>query len=123
MFTDRDIEVFCPTLCDTEAYHATVEHIASVTGLAEPDAATIRNEVIGAWLPELRKKHRDKRRTVNRTYLDGVPLGPTRFGQMALTRTKKCCTESCCLRRLKSVCARKGTFRATSRCQTTQVLD
>lgn len=67
MFTDRGIEVFCSTLCDTEAYHATAEHIASVTGLGELDVTTIRNEVIAEWLLDLRKKHRDKRRAVKRT--------------------------------------------------------
>ncbi|NKR09959.1 hypothetical protein A5N17_14875 [Arthrobacter sp. D2] len=79
-----------------------MEHIASVTGLAEPDAATIRNEVIGAWLPELRKKHRDKRRTVNRTYLDGGaprtdeiwpdgadPNEEVLYGKLLLTQTEK----------------------------------
>ncbi|WP_138414095.1 ATP-dependent nuclease [Sinomonas gamaensis] len=71
VFSDRGIEVFCPTLCDTEAYHATVDHIAAVTGLRESEAATIRDQVIDEWLPQLRNKHRDKRRTVNWTYLDG----------------------------------------------------
>jgi energy-coupling factor transporter ATP-binding protein EcfA2 len=71
VFSDRGIEVFCPTLCDTEAYHTTVDHIASVTGLRESEAATIRDQVIDEWLPQLRNKHRDKRRAVNRTYLDG----------------------------------------------------
>jgi ABC-type branched-subunit amino acid transport system ATPase component len=102
VFTDRDIEVFCPALCDTEAYHATVDHIASVTGLGELDAATIRDEVIAEWLPHFRKKHRDKRRTVNRTYLDGgaprtdeiwpddaAPSEEVLYGKTLLTQIEK----------------------------------
>lgn len=31
IFVERDIETFCPSLCDTESYHATTAHIAEVT--------------------------------------------------------------------------------------------
>lgn len=102
VFTERDIEVFCPALCDTEAYHVTVEHIASVTGLSEGDAAAVRDQVITDWLPHFRKKHRDKRRAVNKTYLDGGaprtdelwpddadPAEEVLYGKLLLTQVEK----------------------------------
>ncbi len=71
IYADRDIEVFCPDLCDTEAYHATAAHIAKVTGLSLADAEMIRDQVVEEKSAELRKKFRDKRRFANRKYLDG----------------------------------------------------
>lgn len=75
VFLDRGIDVFCPQLCDTEAYLVASEHIAKVAGISLEEAMQVREDVISECLPELRKKHRDKRRTINRTYLDGgAPL-------------------------------------------------
>lgn len=71
-FIEAGIRVFCPELCDTEAYCATAEHIASVTDLSIDNAEALRQEVIEANVEELRKKHREKRRYANRKHhLDG----------------------------------------------------
>ena len=102
VFGDRGIEVFCPTLCDTEAYHATVDHIVAVSGLAVEDATRIRSEVLEEWSPQLKKKHRDKRRAINREYLDGgaprtdelwpdgaAPTEEMVYGKLLLTQVQK----------------------------------
>lgn len=102
IFHERGIEVFCPEMCDTEAYHATVEHIATVTGLNAEAAKEIRSEIISEWLPQLRKKHRDKRRAINKTYLDGgaprtdelwpdgvEPTDDVLYGKLLLTQVQK----------------------------------
>lgn len=70
-FLDRGIEVFCPPLCDTEAYCASVPHIASAAGLTPVDAKLLRDAVISANTEALRLKHREKRRFANKRYLDG----------------------------------------------------
>ncbi|WP_431860763.1 ATP-dependent nuclease [Micrococcus terreus] len=102
VFIDRGIEVFCPTMCDTEAHHATVEHIVAVTGLSSEEARSIRSEVVERWLPELRAKHRDKRRAINKTHLDGgaprtdelwpenaAPTEDVLYGKLLLTQVQK----------------------------------
>jgi ABC-type branched-subunit amino acid transport system ATPase component len=102
VFTERGIEVFCPRLCDTEAYHASAEHVASVTGISIGEAEKIRDEVIASWLPQLRTKHRDKRRAINRKYLDGgaprtddlwpedaSPSDEVLYGKLLLTQMEK----------------------------------
>lgn len=71
VYEDRDIQVFVPTLCDTEAYHAAPEHIAAVTSLAIEDARDLHAQVVEDGAANLRKKFKDKRRRANRTYLDG----------------------------------------------------
>lgn len=70
-FEEKGVVVFCPTLCDVEAYYVTAAHIAKVTGLPLDEAAGIRSTVIEAHDSELRRKHREKRRFANRKYLDG----------------------------------------------------
>ncbi|MFJ2315471.1 ATP-dependent nuclease [Glutamicibacter sp. NPDC087661] len=102
VFLDRGIEVFCPPLCDTEAYHVTPEHIAGMTGLSVDQARRFREGVIAEWMPKLRAKHRDKRRTINRTYLDGGaplteslwpaeadPTDEVLYGKLLLTQVQK----------------------------------
>lgn len=71
IFKDRDIEVFCPELCDTEAYHASASHIAKVCGVTLDEAAAIRSRVLEASMEPLHTKFREKRRFANRSYLDG----------------------------------------------------
>ena len=61
-YSDRDIEVFCPEYCDTEFYCTTAEHIAAVTGMTLGEAATARQEAIGAISKSLRKKFFEKRK-------------------------------------------------------------
>lgn len=102
VFADRGIEVFCPVLCDTEAYHATARHISVVTGLGLAEAEAIREAVIEEWLPQLRTKHRDKRRAINKSYLDGGaprtdalwpeeagPSAAVLYGKLLLTQVQK----------------------------------
>lgn len=67
-FIESGIRVFCPELCDTEAYCATAEHISSVTEMSLEDARLLREEVINANIDEFRKKFRDKRRPANVKY-------------------------------------------------------
>jgi energy-coupling factor transporter ATP-binding protein EcfA2 len=71
VYSERDIEIFCPTLCDTEAYHATAFHISEVTGMSLGEAEQLRQEVIDENEVDLRRKLRDKRRFANKKYLDG----------------------------------------------------
>ena len=102
IFVERGIEVFCPTKCDTEAHHSTVEHVMKVTGLSFETALQIRDDVIAAWMPQLRSKHREKRRTINKTYLDGgaprtdelwpegaEPTDEVLYGKLLLTQVEK----------------------------------
>ncbi|MFK7422988.1 MULTISPECIES: ATP-dependent nuclease [Micrococcus] len=102
VFIERGIEVFCPKMCDTEAYHATVEHIAKVTNLDVETATQVRSDVVAEWLPQLRAKHREKRRAINRVHLDGgtprtdelwpESAGPTDdvlYGKLLLTQVEK----------------------------------
>ena len=78
-FADRDIDTFCPELCDTEAYYAAPAHIAKVTGMSPEDAQRLHEQVLHANLAELYKKFREKRRYANKTYLDG---GAPRTGDL-----------------------------------------
>jgi len=102
VFTARGIEVFCPRLCDTEAYHASADHIAAVTGIHIDEADHIRSEVIDSWLPQMRAKHREKRRAINKKYLDGgaprtddlwpenaSPTDEVLYGKLLLTQVEK----------------------------------
>nr|WP_282599375.1 AAA family ATPase [Brevibacterium sp. R8603A2] len=70
-FEEKGIAVFCPELCDVEAYYASASHIAKVAQLPLAEAVDIRSAVIESHDADLRKKHREKRRFANRTYLDG----------------------------------------------------
>lgn len=70
-FEEKGVAVFCPELCDVEAYYTTASHIAKMTQLPLDEAAGIRSAVVDAHDADLRKKHREKRRFANRTYLDG----------------------------------------------------
>ncbi|MDP9903298.1 ATP-dependent nuclease [Arthrobacter bambusae] len=101
-FSDRDIDTFCPTRSDTEAYHATAAHIAAVTGMSLDDATTLRNEVIEMNLVALRNHHREKRRYANKKYLDGgaprtedlwpedvMPSEDVLYGKKLLTQVEK----------------------------------
>ena len=65
-FESRGVEVFCPPLCDTEAYHCTVQHISEATGLTAKEATDLRSEVIDSIRPRLEEKFRSKRRSINR---------------------------------------------------------
>lgn len=102
IFVERGIEVFCPTMCDTEAHHVTVHHVMKVTGLTAEAANEVRDEVIFEWMPQLRTKYRDKRRAINRTYLDGgaprtqelwpddaKPTDEVLYGKLLLTQLEK----------------------------------
>lgn len=101
-FSQRDIDTFCPARCDTEAYHATAAHIATVTGMSLHDATVLRDEVIKENLAALRKQHREKRRYANRKYLDGgaprtedlwpeglTPSEDVLYGKLLLTQVEK----------------------------------
>ena len=67
-FVDEGITVFCPKLCDTEAYCATAEHISDATNLPLEDAQQIRQRVIMENVDELRSKYREKRRFANKKF-------------------------------------------------------
>lgn len=71
IFRNKGIDIFCPRLADTEAYHTTVDHIVSVTGLSVEDAKALRNDTLQELEPEMRAKFRNKRRNINRSYKDG----------------------------------------------------
>ncbi|MBA1837520.1 AAA family ATPase [Corynebacterium sp. zg912] len=70
-FEEKGVEVFCPKLCDVEAYYCTAEHIAEAAGISLDQATRVRSAVIQDHNAELRKKFRNKRANVNKTYLDG----------------------------------------------------
>lgn len=70
-FETRGLEVFVTRRCDTEAYHATAEHIAAATDLTVEEATKLRNEVIDEQSASLREKLKQKRRQANKAYLDG----------------------------------------------------
>lgn len=78
-FEEKGVEVFCPKLCDVEAYYCTAEHMAEVAGMSLDQATGVRSAVIQDHNAELRKKFRDKRANVNKTYLDG---GSPRTGDL-----------------------------------------
>lgn len=67
-FSDKGIEIFCPSRCDTEAYHATPEHIASVTSIPYSQAVEIRETVIQDNLQQLNNSFINKRRFANQKY-------------------------------------------------------
>lgn len=70
-FEDRGLEVFVTERCDTEAYHATAEHVAAAAGLTLTEAKILRDEVIAEQSVKLRDKFFSKRRLANKAYLDG----------------------------------------------------
>lgn len=61
-YSARGIEVFCPPLCDLEAYHASPEHIATVAGISVAEANDLRDALLTEMAPNLRKKFLEKRR-------------------------------------------------------------
>ena len=71
-FIDAGVAVFCPKLCDTEAYCASAEHIASAAKLTLEEAESLRQSVIVDNIDKLRSKFREKRRFANgRIWKDG----------------------------------------------------
>jgi ABC-type cobalamin/Fe3+-siderophores transport system ATPase subunit len=98
-FEEKSIEVFCPELCDTEAYLASVEHIAGVTGMDEASVVELRAEVIESITDQLRTKHRAKRQNANKEYKNGgspktselwpedqAPTDEVIYGKLLLTK-------------------------------------
>jgi len=71
IFQSRNLEVFVPKMCDTEAYHATAAHLAAATDLTLADATVVRDQVIKEQQKSLREKLVQKRRHANKQYLDG----------------------------------------------------
>lgn len=61
-YSGRGIEVFCPPLCDLEAYHASPEHIVKVAGISLLNAEGLRSTALAEISPSLRKKFLEKRR-------------------------------------------------------------
>ena len=64
-FIDAGVTVFCPKLCDTEAYCASVDHVASVVSLTPEEVELLRKRVIANNIEKLRCKFREKRRFAN----------------------------------------------------------
>lgn len=64
-FIDAGVAVFCPKLCDTEAYCASVDHVANVLSLKFEEVELLRQRVIANNIEKLRSKFREKRRFAN----------------------------------------------------------
>lgn len=64
-FADAGIAVFCPKLCDTEAYCSTAEHVSSAADLPLEEVASLRQDVIVENIDELRLNFRQKRQFAN----------------------------------------------------------
>lgn len=64
-FEDVGVQVFTTRLCDIEAYFASADHLAQVTGMTVADATVLRDRVISDNLAEFRKKFEAKRADAN----------------------------------------------------------
>lgn len=69
-FKQKGIKVFCPSLCDVEAYFTNPQHIAKVCNIDLADAETIRRQTLEKMRSSLYEKFSKKRREVNKSKLN-----------------------------------------------------
>lgn len=64
-YTNRGMHIFCPPLCDVEAYHCSPDHLAKVYEITPEAANDILSHVLNQNWQELRQKFRSKRQEAN----------------------------------------------------------
>jgi ABC-type ATPase involved in cell division len=67
-YRNRNIDVFCPSLCDVEAYFVDAEHLAQIYGVPAETATNWRSALIEQNAATLRRKFREKRVDAIRKY-------------------------------------------------------
>lgn len=67
-YTNRDMVVFSPPLCDIESYHCTPRHVSEVYDLDDAAGQTIVQEEIDRSVEDFRSKFRKKRQEANQKF-------------------------------------------------------